>query len=129
MKNSPTLEADQIKREFFDPPTVTEICKSLISKYLPLSRDDLEMWDTDPEQYGNFISNSPKSITIHNKTVKALQISNLLQFNQISTELFLPKLGTCNVIRTIINRTRAVKLLTSLRFIASQLKWIVSALL
>lgn len=53
MKNSPTLEADQIKREFFDPPTVTEICKNLISKYLPLSRDDLELWDSDPEQYGN----------------------------------------------------------------------------
>ena len=52
VKDSPALEADKIKRDFFDPPTTTEICKSLIAKYLPLSRDDLEMWDTDPEQYG-----------------------------------------------------------------------------
>ena len=52
LKECPTLEADKIKREFFDPGTVTEICKSLVSKYLPLSRDDLEMWDSDPEQYG-----------------------------------------------------------------------------
>jgi hypothetical protein len=55
LKDSPTLEADKIKRDFFDPPTVTAICKSLISKYLPLSRDDLELWDTDPEQYGKEI--------------------------------------------------------------------------
>jgi hypothetical protein len=51
-KDSPSMEADKMKREFFDAPTVTEICKSLISKYLPLSRDDLELWDSDPEQYG-----------------------------------------------------------------------------
>jgi hypothetical protein len=53
LKESPTLEADKIKRAFFDPATVNEICKNLISKYLPLSREDLELWDTDPEQYGS----------------------------------------------------------------------------
>ena len=58
------MEADKIKREFFAPATVTEICTNLISKYLPLSRDDLELWDTDPEQYGTVLLSFNKLVQL-----------------------------------------------------------------
>ncbi len=50
---TPTYQAHCLKQEFFQPSTITEICKCLITTYLPLSKDDLELWDADPEQYGN----------------------------------------------------------------------------
>ena len=46
-----TLEGHRIKKEFFLPAIVTEICKRLIAKYLPLSPEDLTLWDNDPEEY------------------------------------------------------------------------------
>lgn len=47
-----TLEAAQAKREFFTESTVKEICQRLISKYLPLTQEDLALWDADGEDYG-----------------------------------------------------------------------------
>jgi len=46
-----TLEAHRIKQEFFRPETINEICTRLISNYLPLSGEDLQLWDEDPEGY------------------------------------------------------------------------------
>ena len=51
-KNCPSVQAHQTKIDFFQQSTVEEICKCLISQYLLLSKDDLELWDSDPEQYG-----------------------------------------------------------------------------
>ena len=53
LRNTPAFEGHTIKKNFFEPPTVTEIAKCLISHYLLLSKDDLQLWDADPEQYGN----------------------------------------------------------------------------
>lgn len=47
----PAYEAHCIRQEFFDQSTVTEICTNIIAVYLPLSKEDLELWDADPEQY------------------------------------------------------------------------------
>ncbi|XP_040583365.1 importin-11 [Lepeophtheirus salmonis] len=43
--------ASQIIQKFFDVASVTEIYKRLISKFLPLSAEDLNLWDRDPEEY------------------------------------------------------------------------------
>lgn len=51
LSGSPSLQGHTIKTEFFQPSTVLEIAKYLISQYLLLSKDDLELWDADPEQY------------------------------------------------------------------------------
>ena len=45
------LEGSNMKREFFTDTTVIEICGRLVSDYLPLSREELELWDSDPEEY------------------------------------------------------------------------------
>ena len=55
-KNCPSVQAHQTKIDFFQQSTVEEICKCLISQYLLLSKDDLELWDSDPEQYGKLHS-------------------------------------------------------------------------
>ena len=55
MRNCPSVQAHHTKKEFFQPSTVEEICKCLISQYLLLSKEDLELWDCDPEQYGNVL--------------------------------------------------------------------------
>lgn len=57
IKNSPSYQGHTIKTEFFQPSTVTEIVKCLISQYLLLSKEDLELWDADPEQYGKIHNN------------------------------------------------------------------------
>ena len=49
-------EAIEVKRMFFATSTVETICKSLVGKYLPLSQEDLELWDADPEEYGALLN-------------------------------------------------------------------------
>ncbi len=51
MQNSPALQGHTIKTDFFQLDTVSEVTKCLISQYMLLSKDDLELWDSDPEQY------------------------------------------------------------------------------
>ena len=51
VKDPRILEGSNMKREFFTDTTVIEICGRLVSDYLPLSRDELELWDSDPEEY------------------------------------------------------------------------------
>ena len=46
-----TLQAHTIKQEFFRPETISEICSRLVTSYLPLSGEDLQLWDEDPEGY------------------------------------------------------------------------------
>ena len=46
-----TLQAHSIKQEFFRPETIQEICSKLISNYLPLTGDDLQLWDEDAEGF------------------------------------------------------------------------------
>ena len=49
--NSPAKQAHAIKTDFFIASTVSEICKQLLFKYLPLLQDELVLWDADPEQF------------------------------------------------------------------------------
>lgn len=48
------LRAYQLKQEFFTPETLNEICKRLVTHYFLLTPADLELWDSDPENFGNF---------------------------------------------------------------------------
>lgn len=50
-KEPATISAHAIKSEFFRQATVSEICTRLISTYLPLTPEDLELWDEDPEGF------------------------------------------------------------------------------
>eukprot|EP00088_Acartia_fossae_P019523 TRINITY_DN2140_c0_g1_i15.p1 TRINITY_DN2140_c0_g1~~TRINITY_DN2140_c0_g1_i15.p1 ORF type:complete len:975 (-),score=198.52 TRINITY_DN2140_c0_g1_i15:611-3535(-) len=46
-----TLAACKIKTQFFQPNTVSEICRRLITDYLLMTNEDLELWDDDPEGF------------------------------------------------------------------------------
>lgn len=46
-----TLRASDIKGNFFQSNTLTEICRKLVSHYFILTQDELELWDTDPETF------------------------------------------------------------------------------
>lgn len=52
-KEPETLRAHQIKMDFFQPNTLTEMCKKLVTHYFILTQDDLDMWDADPETFAN----------------------------------------------------------------------------
>ena len=80
-RNCPSVAAHHTKKDFFQPSTVEEICKCLISQYLLLSKDDLELWDSDPEQYGKnfeFILFSIKRNIQHN----SYRNHQLIQFHK-----------------------------------------------
>ncbi|XP_042190947.1 importin-11 isoform X2 [Callorhinchus milii] len=46
-----TLEAHKIKISFFNYPTLTEICRRLVSHYFLLTPEELAMWEEDPEGF------------------------------------------------------------------------------
>ena len=46
-----TLQAHTIKQEFFRLETIQEICSKLVTNYLPLTGEDLSLWDEDPEEF------------------------------------------------------------------------------
>lgn len=50
-EDSLTMEAYKIKMSFFTYSTLSEILKRLVCQYLLLTEDDLQLWDTDPEEY------------------------------------------------------------------------------
>ncbi|XP_043518206.1 importin-11 [Frieseomelitta varia] len=45
------LRANQLRKEFFTPETLTEICSRLVTHYFLLTPAELELWDTDPESF------------------------------------------------------------------------------
>jgi len=51
-----TLRAHEIKMTFFTADTLTEICRRLVTHYFLLTYYDLELWDSDPESFGKFVS-------------------------------------------------------------------------
>ncbi|KAJ8915196.1 hypothetical protein NQ315_015419 [Exocentrus adspersus] len=52
-KHPETLRAHQIKQTFFQPQTVSDMCRKLVVHYFILTQDELDMWDTDPEAFSN----------------------------------------------------------------------------
>ncbi|KAM6109186.1 importin-11 [Phoenicopterus ruber ruber] len=46
-----TLEAHKIKTAFFTYPTLMEICRRLVSHYFLLTKEELTMWEEDPEGF------------------------------------------------------------------------------
>ncbi|XP_034939716.1 importin-11 [Chelonus insularis] len=46
-----SLRATELKRNFFTPEVLKDICSKLVTHYFLLTPDDLEMWNTDPENY------------------------------------------------------------------------------
>jgi len=51
-KDPLVLRACQLRQEFFTPEILTEICSRLVTHYFLLTPTDLEMWDTNPENFG-----------------------------------------------------------------------------
>ncbi|XP_015591574.1 importin-11 isoform X2 [Cephus cinctus] len=45
------LRALQLRQKFFTVETLTEICSRLVTHYFLLTPADLELWDTDPENF------------------------------------------------------------------------------
>ncbi|XP_064413859.1 importin-11 isoform X2 [Latimeria chalumnae] len=45
------LEAHKIKMAFFTYPTLTEICRRLVTHYFLLTEEELTMWEEDPESF------------------------------------------------------------------------------
>jgi hypothetical protein len=52
VKDPLVLRACQLRREFFTPQILTEICTRLVTYYFLLTPTDLEMWDSQPENFG-----------------------------------------------------------------------------
>ncbi|EFN85422.1 Importin-11 [Harpegnathos saltator] len=50
-KDPIALRAYQLRQEFFTPDTLTEICSRLVTHYFLLTPTDLELWDTEPENF------------------------------------------------------------------------------
>lgn len=50
--NSVPARVNDIREVIFTPAILTEVCNLLITRYLPLTQEELEMWDTDPEEFG-----------------------------------------------------------------------------
>uniref|UniRef100_A0A4X2M098 Importin-11 n=1 Tax=Vombatus ursinus TaxID=29139 RepID=A0A4X2M098_VOMUR len=46
-----TLEAHKIKMSFFTYPTLTEMCRRLVTRYFLLTEEELTMWEEDPEGF------------------------------------------------------------------------------
>ncbi|NWQ77288.1 IPO11 protein, partial [Columbina picui] len=46
-----TLEAHKIKTAFFTYPTLMEICRRLVTHYFLLTKEELMMWEEDPESF------------------------------------------------------------------------------
>lgn len=52
-KHPDTLKAYQIKQTFFQPQTVSDMCRKLVVHYFILTQDELDTWDSDPEAFSN----------------------------------------------------------------------------
>lgn len=50
-----TINAHQIKMSFFTYPTLTEICRRLVTHYFVLHEEERAMWEEDPEGFGKYI--------------------------------------------------------------------------
>ncbi|XP_072393190.1 importin-11-like [Diabrotica undecimpunctata] len=48
-----TVKATKIKQEFFQPDRVADMCRKLIGHYFILTQDELDTWDSDPEDFSN----------------------------------------------------------------------------
>ncbi len=55
-KNPKTLQAHETKMIFFTPDTLNEICRRLIGHYFLLTQEDLQIWDSDPEEFSGYPS-------------------------------------------------------------------------
>ena len=56
-RNGTQSEARRVINTLLPPATLTEICQRLILHYLPLTSDDLQNWNDDPEEFSkpNFL--------------------------------------------------------------------------
>ncbi|KAG8035764.1 hypothetical protein G9C98_001420 [Cotesia typhae] len=50
-KDDVAQRVHQLKQEFFTPEVLKEICSKLVTHYFLLTQEDLQMWDTDPENF------------------------------------------------------------------------------
>lgn len=47
-----TLEAAEVKQAFFTDETLTVLVRVLATRYLPLTQQEMESWNEDPEEFG-----------------------------------------------------------------------------
>ena len=50
-KSPVALEAHRLKEEFFNKQVLEQICHRLVTRYFLLSRDELAIWESDPEEF------------------------------------------------------------------------------
>ena len=50
-KNPKTLDAHEAKMSFFTAETLREICTRLVGHYFLLTQEELQSWDSDPEEF------------------------------------------------------------------------------
>lgn len=60
-RETATMEAHRIKIDFFQTDILAGICRKLVTHYFLLTVDDLQLWDADPESFGESI-NRPISL-------------------------------------------------------------------
>jgi len=49
---SDKFRAQHITTSFFQPETLTAMCHKLVGHYFLLTPEDLQLWDSDPENFG-----------------------------------------------------------------------------
>uniref|UniRef100_A0A8D2PAF3 Importin-11 n=1 Tax=Zosterops lateralis melanops TaxID=1220523 RepID=A0A8D2PAF3_ZOSLA len=78
-----TLEAHKIKTAFFTYPTLMEICRRLVTHYFLLTKEELTMWEEDPESF------SKKYLLIFQPCTEVLFIDIFHEYNQTLTPVLL----------------------------------------
>uniref|UniRef100_A0A452RCZ6 Importin 11 n=1 Tax=Ursus americanus TaxID=9643 RepID=A0A452RCZ6_URSAM len=84
-----TLEAHKIKMAFFTYPTLTEICRRLVSHYFLLTEEELTMWEEDPEGFSK-----NQFFSFHLPCTEVLFIDIFHEYNQTLTPVLLEMMQT-----------------------------------
>lgn len=51
---SEAVQAYRIRNEFFRDDVVANICMKIVTHYMKLQQKELELWDSDPEEFSKF---------------------------------------------------------------------------
>lgn len=55
MTPSEAVQAYRIKNEFFRDELVAEMCMKIVTHYMKLQQEELELWDSDPEEFSKYL--------------------------------------------------------------------------
>ncbi|RMC04493.1 hypothetical protein DUI87_18938 [Hirundo rustica rustica] len=78
-----TLEAHKIKTAFFTYPTLTEICRRLVTHYFLLTKEELTMWEEDPESFRSTNMENTNAILIKDAVYNAVGLAAYELFDSV----------------------------------------------